>query len=190
VNADLSDVPLYAGTTCRSATSATFRHCKSRGSFPNFDGVGSLPHQVPLWVDPNKETYFITINCRTRGQNQLARPEVANPLFETVRHRQETFLWWPHLFLLMPDHLHALLSFPPSGKPLRTVVSKWKEWTAKQLRISWQEDFFEHRLRKEESRREKANYILENPVRARLITHSEAWPFVYFGTGQKPTFPD
>ncbi|PYM16445.1 MAG: hypothetical protein DME18_01400, partial [Verrucomicrobia bacterium] len=56
-------------------------------------------------------------------------------LFETVRHRQEKFLWWPYLFLLMPDHLHALLSFPPSGKPLKLVVSKWKEWTAKELGI-------------------------------------------------------
>ena len=113
-----------------------------------------LPHEIPLWVDPSKETYFITINCTKRGRNHLARVEMAEPLFDTVRHRQEKFLWWPHLFLLMPDHLHALLSFPPSGKPLRLVISKWKEWTAKQLGIDWQEDFFEHRLRREESRRE------------------------------------
>ena len=113
-----------------------------------------LPHEIPLWVDPSKETYFITINCAERGRNKLARLEMAEPLFDTVWHRQEKFLWWPHLFLLMPDHLHALLSFPPSGKPLRLVFSKWKEWTAKQLDIDWQEDFFEHRLRREESRRE------------------------------------
>jgi putative transposase len=124
-----------------------------------------LPHEIPLWVDPSKETYFITINCRERGRNQLAREEIAQPLFDTVRHRQEKYLWWPYLFLLMPDHLHALLSFPPSGKPLRLVISKWKEWTAKQLGLDWQDDFFEHRLRREESRREKAGYILANPVR-------------------------
>jgi len=41
----------------------------------------------------------------------------------------------------MLDHLHALLSFPPSGKPLKLVVSKWKEWTAKELGIVWQRDF-------------------------------------------------
>jgi putative transposase len=152
--------------------------------------VSSLPHEVPLWVDPSKEIYFITIGCQRRGQNQLARAEIAEPLFETVRHRQEQFLWWPHLFLLMPDHLHALLSFPPAGKPLRTVVSKWKEWTAKQLGVQWQLDFFEHRLRQEESRREKANYILENPVRAGLVAQASAWPFVYFGDGQRPEFGD
>ena len=152
--------------------------------------MSSLPHEIPLWVDPSKETYFVTINCRERGRNQLARTEIAASLFDTVRHRQEKFLWWPYLFLLMPDHLHALLSFPPSGTPLKTVVRKWKEWTAKQLGLDWQEDFFEHRLRREESRRQKADYILANPVRVGLVARPEDWPFVYFGAGQKPEFPD
>lgn len=148
-------------------------------------GRKTLPHDVPLWINPQNEIYFITINCQERFRNQLAQPSVAQSLFETVRHRQESSLWWPHLFLLMPDHLHALLSFPPSGKPLQLVVSKWKEWTAKSLGIVWQRDFFEHRLRSTESRREKADYILHNPVRHQLVPRPEDWPFVYFGDGQR-----
>src|SRR5450756_2240554 len=75
-----------------------------------------LPHGIPSWVNPHQEIYFITINCEERFRNQLALPDIAEKIFETVRHRQEKFLWWPHIFLLMPDHLHALLSFPPSDK--------------------------------------------------------------------------
>ena len=75
----------------------------------------SLPHEIPLWADPEKEIYFISINCQERFRNQLTLPKVAERLFETVRHRQEKFLWWPYVFLLMPDHLHALLSFPSFG---------------------------------------------------------------------------
>jgi REP element-mobilizing transposase RayT len=152
--------------------------------------MSSLPHDIPLWVDPSKEIYFITINCQLRFENQLALPKVAEQIFATIKHRQQKFLWWPYLFLLMPDHLHALLSFPPSGKPLKLVVSKWKEWTAKELGIQWQDDFFEHRLRRDESRREKADYILANPVRAKLVPKSEEWPYVYFGDGEKPKFAD
>ena len=148
----------------------------------------SLPHQIPLWVDPQREIYFISINCKKRFQNQLAAPDMAHQLFETVRHRQEKYLWWPHIFLLMPDHLHALLSFPPSGKPLKQVVEKWKEWTAKQFGIVWQRDFFEHRLRHDESRREKADYILQNPIRKKLVARPEDWPFVYFANGDPPHF--
>jgi REP element-mobilizing transposase RayT len=148
----------------------------------------ALPHEIPSWIDPRKEIYFITVNCEERFRNQLALARIAEPLFETVRHRQEKFLWWPHLFLLMPDHLHALFSFPPSEKRVQLVISKWKEWTNKSLGIVWQRDFFEHRLRQDESRREKADYILQNPVRKKLVSCPEEWPFVYFGDSKWPVF--
>jgi len=149
-----------------------------------------LPHTIPLWIDPHQEIYFITINCRTRATNQLATEKIATSLFETIEHRQVQGLWWPHIFLLMPDHLHALISFPPSDKPVKRVVSQWKEWTAKSIGIHWQRDFFEHRLRREESRREKADYILQNPVRKQLVSRPEDWPFTYFADGQRPRFSD
>ena len=148
----------------------------------------TLPHEVPYWVDPQKEIYFISISCETRTRNQLALPDISQLLFETVQYRQEQFLWWPYLFLLMPDHLHALMSFPPSGKPLKLVVTQWKEWTAKKFGIQWQRDFFEHRLRHDESRREKADYILQNPVRKSLVMRAEDWPFTYFADGTRPQF--
>ena len=85
----------------------------------------------------------------------------------------------------MPDHLHTLMSLPPSGKPFKTIISKWKEWTAKEMNIDWQRDFFEHRLRHDESRKEKADYILANPVRKSLVIHPQDWPFVYFADGNR-----
>jgi REP-associated tyrosine transposase len=147
-----------------------------------------LPHEVPAWVNPHNEIYFVTINCQERFHNQLTIPEVSSRIFESVRHRQDEYIWWPYLFLLMPDHLHALLSFPPSEKRVQTVVSKGKEWTAKGIGIVWQRDFFEHRLRHDESHREKADYILQNPIRKKLVECIEQWPFVYFGDGKRSKF--
>ena len=147
----------------------------------NKGGSGSkLPHEVPLWVDPARELYFITICCEPRGCNQLALPGAAKALFETVVYRHERQIWFAHLFLLMPDHAHALLSFPPGPGTLQATILNWKRRVARQLGIVWQRDFFEHRLRSFESRREKADYILANPVRAGLVTRSEDWPFVWF----------
>jgi putative transposase len=138
-----------------------------------------LPHEVPLWVDPTKAHYFITVTCKRRGKNQLANPIVASRIFETVNHRNAHQTWYAHLVLIMPDHVHLLLSFPDPEKRMQTIVSKWKEWTAKTLKIEWQRDFFEHRVRKEESFREKADYILANPIRAGLVKVSEDWPYVF-----------
>jgi putative transposase len=138
-----------------------------------------LAHDVPLWVDPAKASYFITISCRPRGRNQLAFPDVAEALFESIRYRNDGVIWYVHLALLMPDHVHFLVSFPETEKRLQTIVSKWKEWTAKTIGISWQRDFFEHRVRQEESFRQKADYILLNPVRAGLINAEQSWPYVF-----------
>jgi REP element-mobilizing transposase RayT len=140
-----------------------------------------LPHDVPLWVDPQKEVYFLTVNCRQRGRQQLTLPAIAPALLEAVAFRQQQHLWFAHLFLVMPDHVHGLVSFPPSKRTLQGVVSDWKRWTARQLRIAWQDDFFEHRLRNDESAREKADYILGNPVRKGLVNRPEDWPHVWFG---------
>jgi REP element-mobilizing transposase RayT len=144
-----------------------------------FSSRHSLPHNVPLWVDPQNEVYFITITCRHRGRTQLTTPELAGPLLDTVKLRNERSIWFAHIFLLMPDHVHALLSFPPSRNTVQQTVTLWKRWTARQMGIEWQRDFFEHRLRSDESWREKADYILANPVRKGLIAEASTWPYVF-----------
>jgi len=41
----------------------------------------------------------------------------------------------------------------------------------------WQEGFFDHILRNDESMRQKWEYIRQNPVRAGLITDPKDWPY-------------
>jgi len=91
----------------------------------------------------------------------------------------------------MPDHLHALISFPHDAS-MKKVISGWKEHLAKQCGISWQRDFFDHRLRGDESYREKAAYIRNNPVRKGLVTEPDEWPYVWSEEGRPggPTLPE
>ncbi len=80
----------------------------------------------------------------------------------------------------MPDHCHALLSFPEAGPSIIKTIADWKHWLAFKLKIRWQRDFFEHRIRRDESGEQKMAYILENPVRAKLVACAEEWPYVWF----------
>jgi REP-associated tyrosine transposase len=59
------------------------------------------------------------------------------------------------------------------------VIRNWKRYLAKQARIEWQRDFFDHRLRTDESSNDKARYILQNPVRAGLVDRPEDWPYQF-----------
>ena len=109
----------------------------------------------------------------------MAHDQIAPDLIETIKYRNAKGIWYVWLAVVMPDHVHVVVLFPEVAKRVQTVLSKWKEWTAKTLKIDWQRDFFEHRLRKEESFREKADYILANPVRAGLVERVEDWPYVF-----------
>jgi len=141
-----------------------------------------LSHDVPSWA-PDEATFFITVNCVPRGQNQLAVPEVSEALTESLIVRIEKGQWWPRLVLFMPDHLHALIAFSPDH-PMEKIIRDWKRYTARSAGIHWQRNFFDHRIRNEESLAEKWDYILQNPVRAALVPTPVAWPYVWIGDGR------
>jgi len=98
-------------------------------------------------------------------------------LLESVRlyHRRRT--WYTRLFLLLPDHLHAILAFP-FDRPMGDIVGAWKGFHTKNTDIDWQENYFDHRLRNEEQVTVKARYIRMNPVEAGLCEKPEDWPWV------------
>src|SRR2546421_4377473 len=131
-------------------------------------GRRALPHDPPHFIGTEDAIFFITICCQPKGENQLCRLQVAKSLFGSARFYWERGLWGLPLMLLMPDHVHMLATFGPDVS-MQRVIQNWKRYTAKQAQISWQRDFFDHRLRDEENLIEKANYILNNPVRAGLI---------------------
>lgn len=136
-----------------------------------------IPHERPDWVREDA-IFFITVCCEPRGLNQLCHETIASKLFETVEFRQNRGEWYVHLLLLMPDHLHGLISFP-TDRSMCKVIYDWKESAARRADIFWQRDFFDHRLRNDEHYIEKANYIRMNPVRKGLAGTSETWPYVW-----------
>ncbi len=137
----------------------------------------SLPHAVPPWVKDGA-TYFFTQCLQDRTRSDLVRAETAGALLAAVRNYHDRQIWFMRLFLLMPDHLHALVSFP-AGQSLRVAWSSWKRYTAKTTGVIWQRDFFEHRLRSHESWEQRARYIRENPVRKGLVTEGGLWPWYF-----------
>jgi putative transposase len=121
-------------------------------------------------------TYFVTTCCQRRGVNQLCTNRVANVLFESARRYHSSQRWYLKLLLPMPDHLHMLIGVPGDAQ-LSRLIRDFKRITARMAKIDWQRNFFDHRLRHDESLAEKFEYICQNPVRAGLITQGEEWPY-------------
>lgn len=121
--------------------------------------------------------YFITICCNEKGRNQLCRKHSAQQIFKTAKMYDVRGIWYVELMLLMPDHLHALVAIDGEAS-LSGIVGNFKRATSRFAHVRWQRNFFDHRLRHDESLDAKAAYIMDNPVRARLVQEEEDWPYV------------
>jgi REP element-mobilizing transposase RayT len=84
-------------------------------------------------------------------------------------------------YVIMPDHVHLFVRGGQSFK-LGPWVGRLKQVLAKAAKLSrakaqlWEEGFFDHVLRSNESYAQKWNYVRENPVRAGLVKLTEDWP--------------
>jgi REP element-mobilizing transposase RayT len=85
-------------------------------------------------------------------------------------------------YVIMPDHIHLFVR-GGHGFILGRWVGMLKQVLAKSYnlprngKLLWQEGFFDHVLRSDESDAEKCNYVRWNPVRAGLVTRAEKWPY-------------
>ena len=138
--------------------------------------IVALAHELPFWITPENEIWFLTICCHRRGLNQLACEPVGANLISSIAHYHTAQKWWVWAAVVMPDHLHLLVS---THHNLINVISHWKRWTASRCHLQWQRDFFEHRLRLNEHVVQKAQYILDNPVRAGLVKDRDDWPYLW-----------
>jgi REP element-mobilizing transposase RayT len=138
-----------------------------------------LPHEPPSWVKAGA-LYFCTLCVQPRGADLLTRAEVGGILLSAAEHYHLTLRWHARLFLLMPDHVHALVAFPSSGA-MASCWRDWKRYTAKTPGVCWQRDFFDHRIRNDDSWELKADYIRQNPVRNGLVARAADWPWVFAG---------
>lgn len=85
-------------------------------------------------------------------------------------------------FVVMPDHLHWLLSLKPHHE-LNEMLRLLKGKTARSLnrqRVArgeiWQAGYYYHALRKEEDIRDTARYLIANPLRAGLVKSVRDYP--------------
>jgi putative transposase len=101
---------------------------------------------------------------------------VKQTLFESARKYHGSQRWYLKLLLLMPDHVHMLVGIPGDAR-LSNLIRDFKRITARTAKIDWQRNFFDRRLRHDDSESEKAAYIRSNPVRAGLIGDHDQWQY-------------
>ena len=140
-------------------------------------------HIPPQWVATDS-VFFITINCKPRGSDHLTVGDIPYRILDSITFLRDRRSWFPEIVLLMPDHLHALISFSwQTDLGMNRVIANWKRYVATKFGISWQRDYFDHRIRSEQDHQSTWFYIRENPVRAGLVETYDLWPHVWLPSG-------
>jgi len=84
--------------------------------------------------------------------------------------------------VVMPDHLHLVGQL--GDGTLSKVVHSFKSYTANVLSKAgvespvWQRGYHDHGLRDDEDYRVKVRYVLQNPLRAGLVSRVEDYPYL------------
>lgn len=153
------------------------------------------------------DLHFVTFSCYQR--RQLLATAVERDLFvktlSEVRERHEFQFFG---YVVMPEHVHLLISEPacltPSrvlqvlkqrvsrelrGKPRGTIgepLGVEDSDEGPELRRFWQRRFYDFNVYSEEKVKEKLNYMHANPVVRKLVEHPKDWSwssFLLYATG-------
>jgi len=131
----------------------------------------------------NQPLYFIT-TCVNDRKSVLVSDSVERILVDEWERALARHDWAIGRYVIMPDHVHFFCRSAHSAISLSRFIGNWKQWTSKRIiqlldieTPFWQEGFFDHVLRSEESYGKKWQYVMNNPVRAKLVPNAEEWKY-------------
>ena len=128
------------------------------------------------------KTYYITASAYMH-ENLFQRATTAELLLKTLfryRGRNEFLV---HEFVIMPNHIHSLLSVDDGcaiGRAVQFIKGGFSHElgrTGTKLRAIWQPSYYEHRVRDAAEYARVRKYIHENPVRRGLVGEAGEYPF-------------
>jgi putative transposase len=138
---------------------------------------------------PTRATSHGTFFISTQTYNRRRLFQVAanaELLIETLQHYRREDHYKLHAFVVMPDHLHLILT-PQEitlERSLQLIKGGFSHRFSSKFPI-WQKGFTDHRIRDAEDYRNHLSYLYDNPVRARLCQRPE--DYLYSSAYRKPT---
>jgi putative transposase len=137
-------------------------------------------------------TYFITA-CAHMQQNLFQRDQVARLMAATLLKYRDAGEFELHEYVVMPNHIHLLLSVKPEQQLSRVIqlikggFSHSLRENGMVMRTVWERRYYDRRVRDANELAGFAHYIRENPVRKGLVERAEDYPYSSIGlAGLKP----
>lgn len=126
----------------------------------------------------DSERVFFTTTVTAQRLPVFRRETNANLFLETLVHYRDEGKFLLHEFVVMPDHVHLLIT-PTDEISLERAMQFVKGGFSFRLKKGsiWQAGFTNHRVEDLEDYARHREYIWLNPVRARLVQRAEQYPY-------------
>lgn len=130
--------------------------------------------------------YFLTL-CTYKRKTTFRDASVATMVIEQILRAARRFEFDVLAYCLMPDHAHLLVHGRSDRSDLHRFVKRAKQSSGQIYAHAvkeplWQDSDYDHVVRPEENLTGIACYIIQNPVRAGLVTSPLDYQFVGSGT--------
>lgn len=161
-------------------------HCDERGLVQHivFGLADALPRSVPdsITEPAARANWADEAFDRGHGQRLLGKPANALSVEQALLHgdgeRYALAAW-----CVMSTHVHVVVE-PSPGFPLDKIVHSWKSFTAHEINkhegrsgALWRREYFDRFMRSPEQFEWTVAYVESNPVKAKLASKAEDWPF-------------
>lgn len=155
-----------------------------------------MPHNLKRIVGRG-DLHFITFTCYQR-RKFLATVRSKNIVVEILGEVGDRFGFRLVGYVIMPDHVHLLISEPPSSTPSK-AMQVFKQRVSRKLRERkrrrgtqlqfvfaeeqalplrfWQRRYFDLNVYSRYKLRQKLDYMHANPVKEKLVEHPKDWPW-------------
>jgi putative transposase len=151
-----------------------------------------MPHGLRRFQQTG-DLHFVTFSCYRR-QPKLASPASRDTFEKSLAWVRQRYRLRITGYVVMPEHVHLLLSEPPDAVLSRALQSL-KQSVARTLALRagepfWQARYYDFNVHSERKRIEKLQYMHRNPVARGLVGAPENWAwssFHHWATGIEGT---
>jgi len=154
-----------------------------------------LPQRRNIRLSPEAYTGRVLhiIICTRKRTPLFANEDIAYSVKQQILDLSHLKKVKIYAYVIMPDHIHLLVSPGEWAKPgdyVRDIKGKLSAFLRKRFNVRniWQKGFYDHVMRKDEDLNSTAEYILNNPVRSGRADNWENYPWcgsdVFEGSGE------
>ena len=119
-------------------------------------------------------TFFVT--AITYNRRRLFQLSANAELFlETLQHYRRAGNYKLHAFVVMPDHIHLILTNANLPATMKLIKGGFSHRLASKL-PTWQRGYADHLITSRDHLESRRTYIHQNPVRAHLVPAAELYP--------------